>query len=129
MNEDQRVEDRVELRGLRVHAIHGVNEAERHAAQPFEIDIDLVLQTSDASRSDDLQDTADYSAAADIAMRVMASPPHRLLESLAAEIAEDLLSDRHVRSVTVGIRKLRPPVAYDVGSTGVRVTRSRRNST
>jgi 7,8-dihydroneopterin aldolase/epimerase/oxygenase len=117
--------DRIEIRGLRFVAAHGVNEAERRNPQPFEVDIDLYVDTKVAAISDDLADTADYSSAADVAGRVMEGPSRCLLESLAAQIAERILDDRRVERVTVGLRKLRPPLSHDLDSAGVRLTRSR----
>lgn len=119
------VPDRIELRGLRVFGTHGVHEAERRSPQPFEIDLDIVVDTARAAQSDDLSDTADYAVAADAAHEVLMGPPRQLLESLASDIAQRVLSDPHVRVVTVGLRKLRPPMPHDLDSAGVRVTRSR----
>jgi dihydroneopterin aldolase len=49
-----------------------------------------------------------------------------LLEAVAADIAGSLLdADVRVAAVTVGLRKLRPPLAADVASVGVRITRRR----
>jgi dihydroneopterin aldolase len=117
--------DRIELLGLRVFGTHGVHEAERRAPQPFEVDLYMSVDTEVPSRTDELSDTADYSAAADAVAQVLAGPPHRLLESLASEIAARVLEDRHVASVTVGLRKLSPPIPHDLDSAGVRLTRSR----
>jgi len=118
--------DRIELRGLRIFAAHGVHEAERSSPQPFEVDLDLLVDTERAGKTDDLADTADYSAAADVVATVMGGPPRRLLESLAGSIATGVLADEHVLSVTVVLRKLSPPIPHDIDSAGVRVTRSRR---
>lgn len=117
--------DRIELRGLQVDAVHGVLAAERAASQPFEIDIDLHVDTRGAARADALEETADYGAAVEAACRVMAGPPRALLETLAEEIALAVLADRNVREVTVAVRKLRPPVPEHLRSAGVRVTRAR----
>jgi len=57
--------------------------------------------------------------------RVVAGERHRLLERLAERVAEEVLAGGggRVRSVTVSVRKLRPPVPVDLGSAGVRLTR------
>jgi len=117
--------DRIEVRGLRVDGVHGVGAEERLGSQPFEIDLDLYLDVAPAASTDDLADTADYAAAADAVVAVVTGPPHRLLESLAGAIADSVLADRRVESVTVAIRKLRPPVPHQVASTGVRIHRRR----
>jgi dihydroneopterin aldolase len=119
------VEDRIEVRGLRVDGIHGVLEEEQLRPQPFEVDLDLYLDMAPAASSDDLATTADYGAAVDVAVTVITGPPHRLLESLAGAIAEGVLEDRGVDAVTVVVRKLSPPLAPPVTSTGVRIHRRR----
>lgn len=117
--------DRIEVRGLRLMAVHGLLEEERTAPQPFEIDLDLFLDTAAAGRADDIGATADYAAAVDAAVEVLAGPPRLLLESLAEAVAAAVLEDRRVDAVTVGVRKLAPPVAHEVASAGVRITRAR----
>ena len=56
----------------------------------------------------------------------MAGRSYRLLEALAGRMASALLIvDSRIEAVEVTVRKLRPPLALDVASTGVRVRRSR----
>lgn len=119
------MEGRIELRGLRFMAVHGVHDRERRSAQPFEMDIDVVLDVEGAARSDDLSQTVDYSAIADLAAEVMGGPPRRLLESLADNVAAGIMEDPRALSATVSLRKLEPPVAHELGSAGVRITRER----
>jgi dihydroneopterin aldolase len=119
------VTDRIELRGLRVDGVHGVHEEERAAPQPFEVDLDLHLDLSDAAVADELGRSADYAAAVAAAAAVVAGPPRRLLETLAEEIATAVLRDPRIDAVTVVLRKLEPPVPEELGSAGVRMTRVR----
>jgi dihydroneopterin aldolase len=115
--------DRIELRGLRAVGTHGVLAEEQARAQPFEVDLDLDADLAVAGRSDDLADTVDYGALAERVARVVTAERHALLERLAERIAETALADARVRSVTVTVRKLRPPVPVDLASAGVRVVR------
>lgn len=117
---------RVELRGLRVLGRHGVLAEERLRAQPFELDLDLVLDTSTAADSDDLADTVDYAAVVAAASRVVEGEHCMLLERLASRVAEAVLElDTRMSEVSVVVRKLRPPVAADLASAGVRLTVTR----
>lgn len=118
--------DRIEVRGLRVEAVHGVLEEEQARPQPFEVDLDMYLDTADAVATDDLATTADYAAAIEAVVAVLRGAPHRLVESLAGAIADAVLGDPTLSEVTVTVRKLRPPVAHEVTSTGVRIHRRRR---
>jgi dihydroneopterin aldolase len=115
----------VEIRGLRVMGVHGALAEERLRAQPFEVDLDVELDADAAVATDDLADTADYGRFVRVATEVVSGRPRNLLESLAGAIAEALLEVDKVTGVTVTVRKLRPPVASDVRSAGVRVTRQR----
>ena len=119
--------DRIELRGLRVLGIHGVLPEEKQRAQPFEIDLDLWVDLSPAAASDRLVDTVDYAEVTARASAVVAGPSSfELLEAMAGAIATSTLAaDPRILAVTVGVRKLQPPLPADVDTVGVRLTRHR----
>lgn len=115
--------DVIEIRGLRVTAVHGMLAEERLRAQPFELDIDVEVDGGQAAESDDLADTVDYGELIRVAVGVVSGPPHDLLESLAAAVASALLAVEGTAGTTVTVRKLRPPLPFDVDTVGVRVAR------
>lgn len=115
--------DRIELRGLRLVGVHGFLPHEQERAQPFEVDIAVEADLSGAAGSDELSDTLDYGALAAVAAKVVTGEQWKLLERMAARIAEEIGADGRVQSVRVTVRKLRPPVPYDMASAGVTVTR------
>ncbi|MDP9070653.1 MAG: dihydroneopterin aldolase [Actinomycetota bacterium] len=117
--------DRVELRGLRATGTHGVLPEEQARRQPFEIDVDVEVDLRPAGRSDALGDTVDYGALAEAVAGIVGSERFALLERLAERIAEVALADERARSVTVSVRKLRPPLPVDLATVGVRITRQR----
>lgn len=118
--------DRIELRGLRVLGVHGVLPEEQVKPQPFELDLDLEVDLAPAGRSDALDDTVDYAGVVERAGAVIAGPArYRLLETLAEAVAAATLEDGRVASVTVGLRKLEPPLEADIATVGVRITRRR----
>jgi dihydroneopterin aldolase len=119
------VPDLIEIRGLRVLGIIGVNPEERHRQQPFEIDLDLEADLSLAGKSDQLAETIDYGLAVAVAERVVRTESHLLLERVAQRIAEDLLALDRIDGVTVTIRKVRPPLPQDVTTAAVTITRRR----
>jgi 7,8-dihydroneopterin aldolase/epimerase/oxygenase len=120
------VTDRIEIRDIRVMGLHGALPEEQERAQPFAVDVVAWLDTTAAQESDDLADTVDYSALAHAAAEVVGGRSYHLLEALAGRLASALLvSDRRLDAVEVTVRKLHPPLALDVGSTGVRVRRAR----
>ena len=113
---------RIEVRGLRVVGVHGVLPEERERAQPFELDLEISGDFAAAATSDRLGDTADYGLLAARAAAVVATTSFSLLEALAHAVATALLeADGRVRAVAVTVRKLRPPLALDLDSVGVRL--------
>jgi dihydroneopterin aldolase len=117
--------DAIEIRGLRASAICGALPEEQLRAQPVEVDLDVVVDLTEAGRTDALDDTVDYASIATDVERVLTSERFVLLERLAQRLVEVVLVDERVRSVTVSVRKLRPPVPQQLDTTGVRITRGR----
>jgi dihydroneopterin aldolase len=115
--------DRIELRGLRVLGTHGALPEEQVRAQPFEVDLDVVADLRRPGGNDDLRDTIDYGALAESVARIIGGERHALLERIAERIAETARTDERVQSVTVTVRKLRPPVPVDLASAAVTITR------
>lgn len=115
--------DAIVLRGLRAMGVHGVLAEEQSRAQPFEVDLHIELDLRAAGSSDDLADTLDYGAVCGRVAQIVETEHHALLERLAERIASAVLDDERVTSVTVEIRKLRPPVPHELDSSGVRITR------
>jgi dihydroneopterin aldolase len=116
----------IELRGLRIVGTHGVLAEERARPQPFVVDLDVWLDAESAIGSDQLVDTADYAALVERATEVMTTRSFQLLEAAAGAIADQLIAaDPAVLAVGVSVTKVRPPVAADLGSVGVRLIRQR----
>jgi dihydroneopterin aldolase len=117
--------DRIELRGLRVIARHGVLETERLSGQEFVIDAVLWLDTGPAAAGDDLSKTVDYGALADRLVRLAKEPPVRLIETLAERLAADCLSEPLVAEVEITVHKPDAPIAHPFGDVAVVIRRER----
>ena len=115
--------DSIELRGLRCSAVVGVLPEERGRPQPLVFDLDIERPFTHAAANDDLAATTNYAEVLAITSRVAVDGGFRLLESLAYRVAQEILDfDAAITSVTVAVRKVRPPVTEDVASVGVRCT-------
>ena len=115
--------DRVLISGLRVLGVHGVLPEERTRPQPFEVDLELMLDARVAGASDALGDTVDYAEVAECVAGVVRDESYQLLERLATRIAEVCRRDDRVTAVVVTVRKLRPPVPLELDHVGVRIER------
>jgi len=118
--------DRIELRGLTVRGNHGVFDHERRDGQDFIIDITVWIDLADAAASDDLTDTFDYGVLAKRAADIVAGPPRNLIETVAAEIAEDVMVDARVHAVEVVVHKPQAPIPLSFRDVAVVARRSRR---
>jgi dihydroneopterin aldolase / 2-amino-4-hydroxy-6-hydroxymethyldihydropteridine diphosphokinase len=117
--------DRIELRGIRAVGIIGVLSEERGRPQPFEIDLDIEIDLSEAGRTDLVANTLNYGPPLDMVQRIVSEERHQLLERVAARIIEEVLTDERVHAAEVVVRKVRPPVPVDVATTAVRMRRTR----
>lgn len=111
------------LSGLRLQCLCGALPEEQDRRQPYEFDIEMTADVA-ATDSDVLADTIDYGQVLDRIETVTESEAFQLFERMAARVATAVLEDERIRSVTVELRKLRPPVAQDLASSGIRLTRS-----
>ena len=119
--------DVIELRTLRCSAVVGVLAEERHRAQPLVFDLDLERSFEVAALNDDLTETTNYADVLALTTRVAREGQFLLLETLAYRVAYEILAlDDQIESVTVSVRKTRPPVVEDVASVGVRCSVLRR---
>jgi 7,8-dihydroneopterin aldolase/epimerase/oxygenase len=118
--------DRIELHGLIVHGRHGVYERERVSGQDFVVDITVWIDLADAAASDDLADTYDYDALAQLATGIVAGPPRNLIETVGGEIADRVMDDERVHAVEVVVHKPQAPIAQKFADVAVVVRRSRR---
>lgn len=117
--------DRIELRGLAVRGNHGVFDHERRDGQDFVIDLTVWLDLTAAASSDDLADTVDYGALAQRAYDIIAGPPRALIETVAAEIAEEVMKDHRIDAVEVVVHKPQAPIPLNFADVAVAAHRAR----
>ncbi len=118
--------DRIELRGLTVHGRHGVFEFERINGQEFVVDIVVWIDLVEAAATDDLAATYDYDALARQAADIVAGPPHNLIETVGAQIADSVMNDERVHAVEVTVHKPHAPIEQQFADVAVVIRRSRR---
>jgi dihydroneopterin aldolase len=116
--------DRITLTGLRVHGHHGVHEHERTYGQEFVVDATVWLDLGAAGATDQLAATLDYGALAQRAAQIVGGQPCDLIETVAARIATDVLTDQRVQAVEVTVHKPHAPIPLPF--TDVSVTTHRR---
>jgi dihydroneopterin aldolase len=117
--------DRITLTGLRVQGWHGVHEYERRNGQEFVVDATVWLDLASAADTDALPATLDYGALAGRAAQIVGGEPCNLIETVAARIATDVLSDRRVHAVEVTVHKPAAPLPHSFTDVAVTTYRCR----
>ena len=97
--------DQIHIEALEVHAHIGVPEAERAAPQRLTVTLTLEPNAGFRSLGDRIEATVDYAAVCETVKALAAARPRRLVETLAEEIAAELLAHFPLRHVAVEVRK------------------------
>lgn len=115
------MKDCIVIKSLEVSARVGVPDDERAAAQRLEID--LVLEGDFRDMPDDISCATDYAAVAGLVVQECGRTELRLIESLAAHLARELLAGfPRIAAVEIEIRKFILPATRHVA---VRIRRER----
>ena len=101
--------DKILLKGLAFYGHHGVSPHEKALGQRFIADVTMECDARVAGLSDDLADAVDYVPAYEIVKAVMEGESKDLIESVAEDIAGQILETLNVSAVRVTIKK--PEVA------------------
>lgn len=118
--------DRIFLRGVQLHARHGVFEEERRLGQRFVVDVDYWVDTSGYAATDDVRGAVSYGDVYLTLMEIAGGEPVNLIETLAERIAAALLGRfGSIDAVRVQIHKPSAPIPGVFGDVGVDITRRR----
>jgi 7,8-dihydroneopterin aldolase/epimerase/oxygenase len=114
--------DHIVICDLEVAYRVGVSEVERANSQRLLLSLDIEVDVDRAIASDNLDHTIDYYAVTRRLLEYGKGRSWRLIEKLAADIAQLLLTEFHPRAVTVEVRKFIIPETRYVA---VRLRRAR----
>ena len=121
--------DTIFIKGLLIHARHGLLDHEAEVGQRFMIDLELYTDLSEASRTDRLSDTVSYANVVATATAAFKDSNYKLLERSAGAVADAILSAfPRIRAVTVTVHKPHAPIAAIFEDVGVVLMRSREPS-
>ena len=99
-----------------------MSDEERREAQVLVVDLRLAPLATHRYESDDLGETIDYAALADLVATIAAEREYRLLERLATLVAERVWELASLAELTVVVRKPAPPMNVVVDHAAVEVT-------
>jgi dihydroneopterin aldolase len=113
----------IEITGLSLYTHHGVSEAEREVGQRLVLDLRLDVGETDATATDALEDTIDYSEVCQLVALIAQQRSHKTLERLCSVVADRLLGDYELEGVWVKVTKPEPPIPLSVDEVSVEIWR------
>lgn len=117
--------DEIALTGLRAFAHHGVFDYERADGQEFVIDVVLGFDLERPGKSDLLEDTIDYGELAGAIVDRVRDETWNLIERVALRVAELVLEDDRVDTVSVTVHKPEAPIEVGFDDVAVTIKRQR----
>jgi len=118
--------DMIFIKGVSVHAHHGVLDYEGVVGQRFVIDLELDTDIDLAARSDRLADTVSYANVVATAVAAFKDTNYKLLERAAGAVADAILHDfPKISAVKITVHKPHAPIAAIFEDVGVVLRRSR----
>jgi dihydroneopterin aldolase len=117
--------DTVFVKGLMLHAYHGVMQHEGKVGQTFRLDLELSIDLAEAARSDKLKHTVSYDTVVHIAAETFCARRYRLVEAAAGAVAEAVLKGfPQVLGVRITVHKPHAPIAETFDDVGVIIERT-----
>jgi dihydroneopterin aldolase len=115
--------EKITLKNMVFSGFVGASEREREQQTRIEVDIEIHTDLGRACKSDDLDDTIDYSRLHALAGEVIAAKHHNLLESLAEEICDAAFVVSDCEKIVVRVRKPRPPIEGHCDAAEIEIVR------
>ena len=116
--------DLITLQGIHGFGYHGVFEHEAKNGQDFYVDLEIHLDLSQASISDDLKETIDYGSLADLVVSEITGERVQLIERLAGRIA-DRIKDLYPQVINIAVTVHKPSAPITAQTTDISVTITR----
>lgn len=113
--------DVIRITGVRAHGNHGVYAFERAQGQVFVVD--AAISSSFDHLADDIDATVSYVDVAQHIVALIEGAPVDLIETLAVDIADDLLALPGAAGVQVTVHKPDAPIGLDFDDVSVTVSR------
>lgn len=117
--------DKIIAKGLAYKGCHGILPQEKTSPQSFIVDLELWVDLRNAALHDDIGMTIDYADVYKEVGRIIADNSFNLIETLAENIARQILAAYPVEAVDITVYKPEAPVVGDFEYFAVKMIRFR----
>lgn len=116
--------DKIYIRDLEFIGYHGVFEEEKKLGQKFYVSLELITNLRDAGINDDILKTTHYGEVAKTVEKVFFSKKYDLIETLAEDIAREILLNFNLISkLKLEIKKPWAPIGIPLDNVAVEINR------
>ena len=116
--------DKIYIRDLEFIGYHGVFEEEKKLGQKFYVTLELITNLRDAGLNDDILKTTHYGEVAKTVEKIFFSKKYDLIETLAEDIAREILLNFNLISeLKLEIKKPWAPVGIPLDNVAVEINR------
>lgn len=116
---------KIQVNNIKLYANHGCLNEEALIGSWYRVDIEVDVDLTKSSISDDLEDTVDYVHLNHIVKEEM-SVRSKLLEEVAKRILDRFFLElKMIKSATVSVAKLNPPIGGNVQEVVIILTKER----
>ena len=118
--------DTIFIKGIVIHARHGVMDHESEVGQRFVIDLELSIDLSESAHTDRLSDTVSYASVVATATAAFKNTNYKLLERAAGAVSDAIFAAfPRIDAIKVTVHKPHAPSAAIFEDVGVVLTRKR----
>ena len=117
------MKDKILLKGIVLYAHLGAEKEERELKQKISLDVELSLSLKETARVDNLEKTVDYEKVYNLIKGRIEAKKYHLLETLAQDIAQEILKDFPIDEVLIRAKKPQVKLAGPLDYAAVEITR------
>ncbi|MFB4168670.1 dihydroneopterin aldolase [Virgibacillus sp. JSM 102003] len=118
--------DKILINQMAFYGYHGLFPEENKLGQRFYVDIQLMLDLKNSSKSDDMNDSINYGDVYELIKGIVEGKPKNLIEAVAEDISDALFQAFDLlNACTVKVIKPDPPIPGHYHSVAVEITRER----
>ena len=115
--------DKVFVKNAKYQANLGVTEAERSNKQGILVDFEVIFDTRKSAKSDNIDDTVDYSVINKKFLEFFETNEDKLIERLGQKLVNIIFSLYHVEQVKLAVKK--PAAIENAEYSGIEIVRKK----
>ena len=115
--------DKIIIRDAQFNCNIGVSERERNIKQKIILDIEMFLDIRKTARTDNIENTVNYSEICLKIKKVLDIKKFKLIETLAENISSEILKDKKIKKIKLRVKKPMALKKYGASFAAVEIER------